>query len=116
MGVFVVVSVPFEGQAFAELLATELVISGCPTTTSAAAKLELGIEFQIMTRLWPRSVTNSRTPSEVTETGLLRFLEVASLPFLVRSGSTKVVRVACPITRSAEAPLLVGMELKIITR
>ena len=116
VGRLVVESVPFEGHSLAELLASELVMSGWPTTTSAAAKLDVGIEFQMSTRLCPRSVTYSRTPSEVTETGLLMLLEVASLLFLVKSGSTNVVRVFCPRTRSADAPFEVGIELKISTR
>src|SRR5690348_11367032 len=68
------------------LLAIELFRSGWPTTKLAGAAFEVGMLFQIRTRLKPRSVTYSRIPSEVTATGLSRFEAVALDDCCVRSG------------------------------
>src|SRR5215469_6339610 len=60
------------------LLATEPVMSGWPISTSAGVPLAVGIEFQISTRLLPRSVTKRRVPSEVTDTGSTMVAAVAA--------------------------------------
>lgn len=92
-----------------ELFEIELVMSGCPITTSAGAWLASGMLFQISTRLWPRSVTNSFTPSEVTETGFSMLLGLAFTATWEMSGSTKVEKLGWPSTRSAGTPLEVGI-------
>src|SRR5207302_10002557 len=68
------------------LFGTELFRSGCPIAASAGAALLEGIVFHIRTRLYPRSATNSRTPSEVTDTGFSMLAAEASVFCCVRSG------------------------------
>ena len=116
IGGFVVGTVPFDGHSAAELFAIAVLMIRLTHGDIRRAAFVVGIEFQITTRLWPRSETKSRTPSDETETGLLKLVGVASLPFFVKSGSTKEDRFFWPNTRSAAAPFDVGMELKISTR
>ena len=70
------------------LSATELTRSGCPRATSAGAPLAVGILSKIRTRLKPRSVTKSRVPSEVTDTGVSMVLAAAPVNCWVMSGLT----------------------------
>ena len=52
----------------------ELFMSGCPTTTSAAWLLMVGMRFQMSTRLWLVSATTTWTPSVATAVGRRREL------------------------------------------
>ena len=63
-------SLPVDWQNVVAQFATAVVISGCPTTTSAGWSIAVGMLFQISTRLKPRSAMNRCVPSEVTEVGL----------------------------------------------
>src|ERR1022692_810498 len=99
------------GTSEKELLATELLRSGCPTATSAAAAFTDGIAFQMSTRLKPRSATKRCTPSEVTPTGFSRVVAEAVVLCCVRSGSTNAVKLGWPKTTSAATPLVVGIRL-----
>src|SRR5579863_4305397 len=64
------VSTPAWGHSAVLSLAMVLVKLTCPTSTSAGLPFCVGIEFQINTRLYPRSATKTCRPSLVTETGL----------------------------------------------
>src|SRR4051812_4103701 len=76
-------SSPLGGQRFLLLFASEAfrasdpVMSGCPSTKSAGCPFCVGMLFQTITRLCPRSVTYNRVPSDVTETGFSSVLAVA---------------------------------------
>src|SRR5665213_2425419 len=70
-------------------LSSSLVMFGWPTTTSAACPFCVGMEFQINTRLWPRSVTYRRCPSEVTDTGSNRLLAVGGRSLIVAAGTVE---------------------------
>ena len=72
--------------------------------------------FQISMRLYPRSVTNKCVPSEVTETGLSRLLAAAVVNLLRDIHLHVRGHIGLAQYTSADAPLLVGMELKIRTR
>src|ERR1700722_18680852 len=72
------------------------------------------MEFQINTRLLPRSVTKRRCPSDVTETGLNRLLAVGGIVLAVAGGA--VVKFGSPSTTSAGWLLDVGILFQIITR
>src|ERR1022692_800845 len=86
-------------------LASLVAKSGSPTTKSAGAPLVVGMWLKISTRLLPKSVTINRVPSVVTETG--SHMELA----LGVARQLWVVKLGCPSTTSAFAPLLVGIEL-----
>ena len=68
--------------------------SGWPIATSAAVPLAVGTVFQIRTRFWPKSATKSRTPSELTATGVCMLLAAVVGCFEVRSGWTNAVNEA----------------------
>ena len=76
---FPLLSVPATWHKFAESFGTDCVKLTCPISTSAGCWFLVGIEFQISTRLKPRSATYSRWPSLVTETGLSIVLAVAGM-------------------------------------
>src|ERR1700759_1552332 len=96
------------------LLSRLLTRSGCPTATSAACPFWVGMLFQIRTRLWPKSVTYSLWPSEVTATGAKRLEAVAVFTRSVAGG--EVVKLGCPRTKSAACPLVVGILFQTMTR
>src|SRR5208283_4504523 len=91
-------------------------MSGWPISTSAATPLVVGIEFQINTRLYPRSLTNRCVPSEVTETGSNMLEEVALVDWFATAVALYVVKLGAPTTTSAPTPFVVGMEFQINTR
>ena len=96
VGMFVVESVPFEAHSAGELLPPSLVKFNWPTTTSAGCCVWVGMEFQIKTRSWPKSDTNSRCPSDVTDTGEKRLFAVGARSITV--SGTVVLRFGSPNT------------------
>src|SRR5215471_8406413 len=96
------------------LLGTEEVMSGCQSSRSAGCWFWVGMEFHISTRLWPRSVTNSRCPSEVTDTGENRLLACAGVSLTVEAGA--VLKFGSPKTTSAGWLFELGRLVQIITR
>ena len=91
-------------------------MSGWPISTSAGCWFWVGMLFQISTRLWPRSVTNRWTPSELTATGFSSVLAAAPKVCLVRSGWVAVLKLGSPRTMSAAWKFEVGIEFQISTR
>ena len=84
---FPLASIPRLVHSLGELLSTSLVMSGCPKTRSAGAAVWVGMLFQIKTRLCPRSVTSRRFPSEVTDTGENKLLDVGVETSVVEGGA-----------------------------
>src|SRR5258706_15458881 len=88
-------------------------MSDCPITTSAAWPLIVGNVFQRRTRwLTPGSTTINLSPSDHVAIGALMVF-AASLPPPFKLLDVKF---ACPSTKSADAPLVVGTLFQIRTR
>src|SRR3954454_19609598 len=73
--------------------------------------------FQINTRLYPRSATKSRVPSELTATGFNSRAAVVSGFVPGETGGAKAtLNPVCPKTTSADVLFCVGMVFQINTR
>jgi len=94
-------STPMDMHRSFVLLAIAVVKSFWPISRSAGCSILVGIEFQISTRLKPRSDTYSRTPSLETPTGFNIVVAEAVSELFVRSRFGTVVKFFCPSTRSA---------------
>src|SRR5258708_8352183 len=93
-------SVPLDTRRLRLSFVTAVTKSIWPMTTSAACPFCVGIEFQINTRLKPRSETNMCVPSAVTAMGESSVLGPADIPLFVRSSPRTLLYLAAPLPQS----------------